>query len=117
MRTIHCALIAMALVATGGPAIARDQLGSTALQAGNLGQAERILIAERLANPDMPELMLNLAYVYRHTGREAQARALYREVLTRPEVMLDTAPPTRSVSSYAVARAALSEPQMSRVSY
>lgn len=116
MRTIHCALIAMALVASG-PAIARDQLGSTALQAGDLGKAERILIAERLSNPDMPELMLNLAYVYRHTGREALARSLYRDVLTRPEVMLDTNAPTRSVSSHAVARAMLAEPTMTRASF
>jgi hypothetical protein len=109
MRTIHCALIAAALVASA-PAIARDRLGYQAIQAGDLLKAERILVAERQFNPGMPEVMLNLAYVYRHTGRTSEARALYRQVLDQPEIMLDSVQPTMTgVSSYAVARTALQE--------
>lgn len=109
MRTIHCALIAAALVASA-PAIARDRLGYQAIQAGDLIKAERILVAEKQFNPGMPEVMLNLAYVYRHTGRTAEARALYRQVLDQPEIMLDSVQPTMTgVSSYAVARTALQE--------
>jgi len=108
MRTIHCALIVAALVASA-PAIARDRLGNKAIQAGDYNKAERIIVSERRFNPDMPELMLNLAYVYRHTNRASEARVLYREVLSEPAVMLDTAAPAASVSSHAVARAALDD--------
>ena len=108
MRVIHCALIATALVASA-PAVARDRLGSAAIQAGDFRKAEQILIAEQRFNPGMPEVMINLAYVYRHTGRTSEARALYRQVLDQPDVMLDTSAPTMSVSSHAVARAALAE--------
>lgn len=116
-RTLIAVALTAAAVMASGPAIARDQLASAALQAGDFGRAERTLIAERLANPDMPELMLNLAYVYRHTGREALARSLYRDVLNRPEVVLDTGPSTRGVSSHAVAQAMLDEPAMVRASF
>ncbi len=109
MRFIYCALIAVGLIATT-PAIARDRMGYTAIQAGDFSTAERIITAERRIYPKMPELMLNLAVVYSHTGRVAEARALYRDVLAQPEVMLDT--PSASVSSYAVAKAALARPQL-----
>jgi thioredoxin-like negative regulator of GroEL len=109
MRVFHCALIAASLVATT-TAIARDHLGYTAIQAGDFSTAERIITAERRIYPRMPELMLNLAVVYAHTGRAAEARALYRDVLGQPEVMLDT--PSASVSSYAVAKAGLAQPTL-----
>jgi tetratricopeptide (TPR) repeat protein len=105
MRAIHCALIATALVAWT-PAIARDQLGNAAIQAGDFNKAEQTIVSEMRFNPDMPELMLNLAYVYRHTGRISEARALYRQVLSAPPITLKTGP-NASVTSYDVARAGL----------
>lgn len=108
MRAIHCALIVTALVASA-PAIARDQLGTQAIQAGDYNKAEQILVSELRFNPDMPELKLNLAHVYRHTGRVSDARALYREVLSSPDVMLDQTSAASNVSSHAAARAALEE--------
>ena len=109
MRFINCALIVAGLIATT-PAIARDRMGYTAIRAGDFSTAERIITAERRIYPKMPELMLNLAVVYTHTGRTAEARSLYQQVLAQPEVMLDT--PSASVSSHAVAKAALAQPTL-----
>ncbi len=106
MRTIHCALIAAGLLATTAPAVAKDNLGYAAIQAGDYSAAERSINAERRIFPDMPELLLNLAVVYQQTGRKADARELYIRVLQQDEVMLDTSART-SVSSYDVARAGL----------
>lgn len=73
------------------PATAKDQVGYQAIAAGSLAKAEQTIDAERAIFPDRPELMLNLAAVYARTGREAQARALYGDVLDRESVALDMA--------------------------
>ena len=98
------ALVIAASVA--GPAQARDRVGYQAIAAGSLTQAERTLDAERAIFPDRPELMLNLAAVYARTGREAQARALYADVLDRGDVAMDLADGS-VVSSHALAHKAL----------
>ncbi|MEG8040563.1 tetratricopeptide repeat protein [Sphingomonas sp. LR60] len=73
------------------PAVAKDRVGYQAIAAGSLAKAEQTIDAERAIFPDRPELMLNLAAVYARTGREAQARALYGDVLDREPVALDMA--------------------------
>jgi Flp pilus assembly protein TadD len=73
------------------PAMAKDRVGYQAIAAGSMADAERTIQAERAIFPERPELMLNLAAVYARTGRDAQARALYGEVLGREPVAMDLA--------------------------
>lgn len=83
---------AIALTATlAAPVIAKDRVGYQAIAAGSLSEAEQTLQAERAIFPDRPELMLNLAAVYARTGRDAQARLLYADVLDRDAVAMDMA--------------------------
>jgi hypothetical protein len=106
----------IALVASAGlatPALAADRNGYSQIAAGNMTAAEQQIVAERRIFPDRPELMLNLAAVYRNTGRDSQARALYATVLDRPAVAMDL-PSGAVVSSHVVAEHALARfsPQM-----
>jgi thioredoxin-like negative regulator of GroEL len=96
-------LAAVAVLAMPGVAQANDRNGFAAIATGDYAHAERILVAERRIYPSRPELMLNLAAVYRQTGREADAQALYADVLRRPDVLMDL-PNQRTMSSHAVAR-------------
>ena len=83
------AVVLLAVLAT--PAVAKDRVGYQAIAAGNVVQAERTLDAERAIFPQKPELMLNLAAIYARTGREAQARTLYGQVLEQDAVAMDLA--------------------------
>jgi hypothetical protein len=96
------------MVAAGVPATAyaADRTASADILRGNYVQAERVLTTERRIFPARPELMLNLAAVYRNTGRERDAQALYADVLRRPDVLMDM-PDQRIVSSHALAQAGL----------
>ena len=58
-------LVILALAGVAAPALAADQNGYQAIVAGDLATAERSIVAERQIYPDRPELMLNLAAVYR----------------------------------------------------
>jgi hypothetical protein len=106
-------LIVLAAVSAATPTLAADRSGYSQIAAGNLSDAEQRIVAERRIFPDRPELMLNLAAVYRNTGRDAQARALYAAVLDRPAVSMDL-PSGAVASSHAVAQRALARfsPQM-----
>lgn len=97
---------ALVLLATSGGAAAADRNAASAIAGGDYAKAERTLLAERRIFPRRPELMLNLAAVYRQTGREAEARALYADVLAREDVPMDMLD-QRTTSSHAVARASL----------
>lgn len=83
------ALMLGTVIAT--PAAAKDRVGYQAIAAGSLARAEQTITAERAIFPERPELMLNLAAVYARTGREAQARALYADVLDHEAVAMDLA--------------------------
>ena len=83
-------LIVLALAGAAAPALAADETGYQAIAAGNLAAAERGI----------------LAAVYRRTGREADARALYQRVLQRREVAMDM-PSGAVVSSHELARRGL----------
>ncbi|HEX8486017.1 tetratricopeptide repeat protein [Sphingomonas sp.] len=104
MRRIISGLVAILAVQTG--AQAADRNATAAIVAGDLPQAERILTTERRIFPNRPELMLNLAAVYRQTGREAEANALYASVLRRPAALMDL-PDQQIVSSHVLAQAGL----------
>lgn len=100
---------AAALVATSSAAAlsqSDDRTAYRAIAAGDFAAAVQTLEAERRIHPQRPELMLNLAAAYRRTGRTADARSLYQEVLERPVVMLDLAD-GRIVSSRDLATAGL----------
>ena len=88
-------LLVAAAVALAAPVQAQaadgDRTGHRAIAARDLPDAERRLVAERRVFPRRPELMLNLAAVYGGTGRAAQARALYADVLAAPPVAMDLA--------------------------
>ncbi|TXC70693.1 tetratricopeptide repeat protein [Sphingomonas ginsenosidivorax] len=99
-------LIVLTLAGAATPALAAERTGYTQIAAGNMPAAEQRIVAERRIFPDRPELMLNLAAVYRQTGRDAQAKALYAAVLDKPAVALDT-PSGAVVSSHALAERAL----------
>ncbi|WP_341207872.1 tetratricopeptide repeat protein [uncultured Sphingomonas sp.] len=83
------ALVLGTVMAT--PASGKDRVGYQAIAAGSLAKAEQTITAERAIFPERPELMLNLAAIYARTGREAQARTLYAEVLDRDAVAMDMA--------------------------
>lgn len=91
MRTFVTMSAMMSLAVIAMPAVAKDRVGYQAIAAGSLSQAERTLAAERAIYPERPELMLNLAAVYAKTGRLAQARALYGDVLQQQPVSMDLA--------------------------
>lgn len=105
MRVIVGAMLAAACVTT--PALAADRTGYQAIAAGDFSAAAKRIEAERRIFPERPELMLNLAVAYARTGRSADARALYRDVLDRPAVAMDL-PNGNVVSSHDVATRGLS---------
>lgn len=101
MRMLIGATVAAATV-MAVPATAKDRTGYQAIAAGNLSQAQATLARERAIYPNRPELMLNQAAVFARTGRVAEARALYGEVLARDAVAVDL-PDGNVASSHAVA--------------
>ena len=97
---------ALGAVMSSSAAVAVDRTAARAIVAGDHVQAERVLQAERRIFPRRPELMLNLAAVYRQTGRDAEARALYADVLALDAVPMDTVS-QRTVSSHEIAQSQL----------
>jgi cytochrome c-type biogenesis protein CcmH/NrfG len=66
-----------------------DNLGAQAISAADFSTAETRLTAQLRRDPGLPEALLNLAYVYRATGRGSEARELYARVLARPNLELE----------------------------
>ena len=107
MRIGFGVLIAGIVVAgAGSAAVASDRTGYTAIKQGDFSTAEKTLVAERRIFPARPELMLNLAAVYRNTGRQQEARELYQAVLERPDMLMDVTT-ERTASSHMLASAGL----------
>jgi hypothetical protein len=101
--------LAVAVLLGGMPAAQAapdERNGFTQIVHGDYAGAERIVNGERRMFPTDPDLLLNLATVYRRTGRTDEARALYQSVLARPDVDLDL-PGERVASAHALALAAL----------
>lgn len=100
------------LVATGlglglpGLVTAQSFSGAEHIVRGDLVAAEREIAQERRLFPYDADLLLNLANVYAQTHRRDDARALYRQVLARPNEDLTLAD-GRSESAHRIAAAAL----------
>lgn len=89
------------------PAAAQEQaLATSQIVSGNYADAEKALGAQLREYPNRPEILLNLAAVYAKTGRAAQARTLYRKVLSQKDVLMDL-PAGRVAGSHAVAQTGL----------
>lgn len=84
-----------------------DFSGAAELQRGDYAAAERVIRHQLEMWPGDADLLLNLATVYRRTGRSNDARAVYSAVLARPEDVIDLSDRT-SRSSHVVARIGLS---------
>ena len=83
-----------------------DSVASAAIAQGDYAGAEKTLLQELRIHPGRPELMINLATVYAKTGRKAEARALFRQVLAQDNVLMDLSP-DRTAGSHALAVAGL----------
>lgn len=107
---IRTLVLASALVVTAGAANAgnRDIHAAAAIRAGEFMKAEAILTAEQSGRWTTPETLLNLAHVYRRTGRADAARALYDRVLANENVMTDVGN-DKPLWSHDIARAGLSQ--------
>jgi len=91
MSKLILALLGGALAATAAGAQSQEQrYGFNAIQRDDLAAAEARLNAARLEQPGEPSVLINLAHVYWKTGRNAQAEALYRQVLARDNVLMLT---------------------------
>lgn len=110
MRSALIVLAAAPFALAAPPAQAQredgDPIAGTAIVRGDLAGAERKLTAELRRNPGAPELLLNLAAIYAQTGRAAEARALYREVLAQRDVQMDLSR-DRIATSHSVANKGL----------
>lgn len=102
MRTALFVLAAAPFAFAALPAQAQrdngDPVASAAIFNGNYSKAEQQLNARLGLDPGQPELLLNLAAVYAQTGRTAQARALYIQVLQQRDVEMDVAVGNTSMS-------------------
>ena len=74
-------VITMLAVAIAVPAAAQERTAYRTIIAGDYADAARTIEAQRKANPNQPELMLNLAAAYARMGRTGEASALYTSVL------------------------------------
>lgn len=109
MRAVLSVLVLaapLALISAPAQATDGDRVASSAIEQGDFAGAERILLQELRIHPGRPELLLNLATVYSRTGRQAEARALYRQVLAQSDVLMDLSA-DRTAGSHAVAVAGL----------
>lgn len=83
-------------------------LGFAAIMDADWAKAERQLLASHAAADD-PARLLNLAHVYRSTGRETEARRLYSAVLDQRDRTVELAN-GEPASCHDLARKALGQP-------
>lgn len=109
-------LLALSACATGSMSTASlpesgytpGALGFSAIMDSDWKRAEQQLAASDAAETD-PARLLNLAHVYRKTGRELEAKKLYEAVLAERDMTLETAD-GRPASAHELAQRALSQP-------
>nr|AGU11796.1 hypothetical protein [uncultured organism] len=105
MRFVALALVS--LVAAATPAVAQDdRVATIQISQGAYQDAEARLVEALRAEPNQPELMINLAAVYARTGREDAARSLYTRVLSQSDVLMDLAS-GRTAGSHMIATSGL----------
>lgn len=76
------------LLSVSGAAMAADPVAFQAIATNDMAAAEAQLATQVAAGSTEPGVLLNLAHVYRHSARDAQAEALYRRVLATPNVQM-----------------------------
>jgi len=101
IRIVTAALASAATLALAGPAMATTEsveralvpvdavYGFSQIAANRYAAAEARLDAQRAAEPREPSVLINLAYVYAKTNRQALASALYEDVLALPNAELE----------------------------
>lgn len=82
-------MIFVATISFAPNAMAQDGTSYQLLAKGRYALAIDRLEHQRKINADAPEATLNLATAYARSGRSADARAMYLEVLAEPAVDLD----------------------------
>ena len=103
---VLAAAIAMASLSSAPASAASDFNGAAEIQRGDYAAAERVIAHQLRMWPGDADLLLNLATVYRQTGRVSEARALYRSILAQPDDVMDL-PSRAPQSSHALARSGL----------
>ncbi|RYD54977.1 MAG: tetratricopeptide repeat protein [Sphingomonadales bacterium] len=89
MRFALLSIVAAPLLLAALPATAGERAISALIAAGAYQEAEQAIRSELRIYPSRPELLLNLAAVYVKSGRTAEARTLYSQVLAQREVLMD----------------------------
>ena len=79
---------ALAIGWTGAASAEENRYGYDKIAARDMRAAEQRLDQQRMAEPDEPSVLLNLAWVYKKTGRADAAKALYERVLAEPDVLM-----------------------------
>lgn len=97
--------------AVASPGLAAQEYGYQQIADGKLLAAESQLEAARVAEPDEPSVMINLAAIYARTGRAEQAKAMYAKVLASENVQLEMGD-HRPAWSHALARRGLQRSEM-----
>jgi len=115
MRTIFRATIVATLCAAATPALAIERNGYAEIMRGDYASAEQIITAERQGVSNDPDLLLNLATVYMHTNRLAQARDLYQRILSRPDEEMEMTD-SQFLSAHLLAKAGLRRIDQTRIS-
>ncbi|MET3723315.1 tetratricopeptide repeat protein [Sphingomonas trueperi] len=100
------AAAAVSLLTLASPVLAQDtNLAAREIMTGSYASAEQKLL-NQMRFDQRPELQLNLAAIYYATGRVDEARALYRDVLQKDDVLM-TVTTDRVAGSHAIAETGL----------
>ena len=106
-KLLHVAFFCVFASASGSALAAPDEHnGYTEIVAGRYNAAEQVIVKEQRMFRHDADLVLNLAFVYAQTGRAAEARDLYQQVLDRPNETMNV-PLNGSAGSHDIARLAL----------
>jgi thioredoxin-like negative regulator of GroEL len=89
-KTVFVTLGAAFLATTASAQTQEQKYGFNAIQNADLTGAEARLMAQRVAEPNEPSVLINLAHVYSKTGRPEQAAAMYRQVMASENVLMLT---------------------------
>jgi Flp pilus assembly protein TadD len=101
------AMVGTVLVATAAQASdLQGFAGAKEIARGDYVAAERLILEQQRMFPRDADLLINLAYVYARTGRQAEARRLYEQVVAQPNELLDLSK-QRTAKAHRIAAAGL----------
>lgn len=86
VRVFSAFLVAAAIAS---PGLAAQEYGYQQIAEGKLLLAENQLEAARVAEPNEPSVMINLAAIYTRTGRADRAQSMYAQVLASENVQME----------------------------